>query len=110
MRKCDTCGRKFRLLANNRYEIVKRPIGLLNCLSQGLVYYNVFNCPHCGCQNIVSIVEKGDVKDIENGSVKKVTNAEEAKEYQISENIQKGFEEFTKIMFKQGQVEGEKKE
>lgn len=31
MRKCSACGRKFRLLAKNRYEVVKRPVGF-NCL------------------------------------------------------------------------------
>lgn len=39
--------------------------------------------------------------------IKTVTNAEEAKAYPISENITKGFEEFTKMMFKQGQAESE---
>lgn len=43
-------------------------------------------------------------------SIKMVTNAEEAKEYPISEDILKGFEEFTKMMFKQGQAESEDKE
>jgi len=38
---------------------------------------------------------------------KTVTNAEEAKEYQISEDISKGFEEFNKMIFRQGQTESE---
>ena len=42
--------------------------------------------------------------------IKTVENAEEAEEYQISEDISKGFEEFTKMMFKQGQAENEVKE
>lgn len=57
MRKCTVCGRRFRLLAKNRYEVVKRPAGL-NCLTQGTVYFNAFDCPHCGCQNIVGVLEK----------------------------------------------------
>ena len=65
MRKCNVCGRRFRLLAKNRYEVVKNPVGL-NCLTQGTVYYNAFDCPHCGCQNIVGILEKAKVKDCEN--------------------------------------------
>ncbi|SDN47662.1 hypothetical protein SAMN04490370_1305, partial [Eubacterium ruminantium] len=28
MRKCNVCGRRFRLLAKNRYEVVRRPVGL----------------------------------------------------------------------------------
>ena len=63
MRKCNVCGRRFRLLAKNRYEVVKRPIGF-NCLTQGTVYYNAFDCPHCGCQNIVGVLEKVNVRDI----------------------------------------------
>lgn len=65
MRKCHVCGRRFRLLAKNRYEVVKRPDGLVNCLTQGTVYYNDFNCPHCGCQNIVGVIEKEIVRDVE---------------------------------------------
>jgi transcription elongation factor Elf1 len=57
MRKCNVCGRRFRLRAKNRYEVVKRPVGL-NCLTQETVYFNAFDCPHCGCQNIVGVIEK----------------------------------------------------
>ena len=65
MYKCNTCGKRFRLLAKNRYEIMKRPIGF-NCLVQDTVYFNAFDCPHCGCQNIIGVVEKVNVKDLEN--------------------------------------------
>ena len=64
MRKCNICGRRFRLLARDRYEVVRRPAGL-NCLTEGTVYYNAFDCPHCGCQNIVGVLEKETVRDIE---------------------------------------------
>ena len=39
--------------------------------------------------------------------LKMVTNTKEAETYPINEDISKGFEEFTKMMFKQGQVESE---
>ena len=61
MRKCNTCGKRFRLLAKNRYEVVKSPVGF-NCLTQGTTYYNAFDCPHCGCQNIVGVFEKRKVE------------------------------------------------
>jgi len=61
MRKCNVCSKRFRLLKENRYEVVKSPVGL-NRLTQGTIYYNAFDCPHCGCQNIVGVVEKGKVK------------------------------------------------
>ena len=64
MKKCNVCGRRFRLLAKNRYEVVRRPIGF-SCLTEGTVYYNAFDCPYCGCQNIVGILEKKTVRDIE---------------------------------------------
>ena len=73
MRKCNTCGRRFRLLAKNRYEVMKRPVGL-NILTEGTVYYNAFDCPRCGCQNIVGIVEKANNKDFENEAIKTITN------------------------------------
>lgn len=84
MRKCNVCGRRFKLLAKNRYEVVKSPVGF-NCLTQGTVYYNAFDCPYCGCQNIVGVVEKA----------------------KVNEDILKGFEEFTETMFEQGQKERE---
>ena len=64
MKRCGTCGKRFRLLAKNRYEIVKRPVGV-NCLIQASVYYNAFDCPYCGCQNIVGVVEKNVVESVE---------------------------------------------
>jgi len=85
MRKCSVCGRRFRLLAKNRYEVVKSPVGF-NCLTQGTVYYNAFDCPYCGCQNIVGVVEE---------------------KVKVNEDIPKGFEEFTRMMFEQGQTESE---
>lgn len=68
MRKCSTCGRRFRLLAKNRYEVMRTAVGL-NILTQGTVYYNAFDCPHCGCQNILGLVEKANVKDAEHEAI-----------------------------------------
>lgn len=69
MRKCNVCGRRFRLLAKNRYEVFKSPVGL-NCLTEGTVYSNAFDCPHCGCQNIVGAFVKEKVRDNEPVQVK----------------------------------------
>ena len=65
MYKCKTCGKRFRLLAKNRYEVKRSPVGL-SCLTEGVVYFNAFNCPRCGCQNITGIVETAIVKNSEN--------------------------------------------
>lgn len=64
MKKCNICGRRFRLLAKNRYEVVRRPAGI-RCLTEATTYYNAFDCPRCGCQNVVGVVEKLIVRDIE---------------------------------------------
>ena len=57
-----------------------------------------------------ALTEQGFKIREKNDSIKIITNAEEAEAYPISENISKGFEEFTKMMFKQGQAESEGKE
>ncbi len=51
--------------------------------------------------------ESEDKREKASENTKMVTNAKEVEEYQISEDISKGFEEFTKRMFKQGQEESE---
>ena len=76
MRKCNVCGRRFKLLAKNRYEVVRKPAGL-NCLTEATTYYNAFDCPHCGCQNIVGVLEKEKVRDIENEAQPQAESKEE---------------------------------
>ena len=68
MRKCCTCGKRFNLLAKNRYEVVVKPAGL-ECLTKGTTYYSAFDCPRCGCQNIVGIVEK---EQEDTGAIEKI--------------------------------------
>ena len=50
MRKCNVCGRLFRLLAKNRYEVEEKAVGF-ELLVSPTVYHNAFDCPYCGCQN-----------------------------------------------------------
>ncbi|MBR0090208.1 MAG: hypothetical protein IJP92_00700 [Lachnospiraceae bacterium] len=40
-------------------------------------------------------------------NIKMVTNAKEAEEYKISEDISKGFEKFTELIYRQGEKERE---
>ena len=70
MYKCKTCGRRFRLLAKNRYEVMVSPVGV-EIFTKGTVFYNAFDCPRCGCQNITGVVEKVNVKDYENEAIGK---------------------------------------
>ena len=62
MRKCKVCGKRFELEKSNRYDVVKNPEGL-QALTQSSTTYEAFDCPKCGCQNIVGIREIGDSND-----------------------------------------------
>lgn len=53
---CNVCGHKYELKAENRYTA---------CQNKGLsemfvpaVLYDAFDCPKCGCQNIVGVREE----------------------------------------------------
>ena len=58
MRKCKICGKLFRLKASRRYEVISYPVGLA-CLTQKAQTFECFDCPRCGCQNMVNIREVG---------------------------------------------------
>lgn len=60
--KCKVCGKRFVLFAHNRYVVMVAPVGM-NLLTQKTEYYNAFDCPHCGCQNIVGVVEMNVVDE-----------------------------------------------
>ena len=47
------------------------------------------------------------LNDMENYSIKTVTNAKDAENYPISEDISKGIEEINKLIFENGQAESE---
>ena len=59
MKKCKVCGKRLRLLKENKYEIVQKPVGM-NVLTQGTKIYEAFDCKKCGCQNIVNIREESN--------------------------------------------------
>jgi transcription elongation factor Elf1 len=57
--KCKICGKRMNLKAENRQEIKKNK-SLGECLTNSgssMQIYEAFDCPHCGCQNIVNIRE-----------------------------------------------------
>lgn len=68
MTRCKVCGSFFRLLAKNRYEVKMIPEGMA-CLTSGVTYYNAFDCPKCGCQNLYGTIIKNNV-ELENGKQK----------------------------------------
>lgn len=44
--KCKVCGKEFDLLKERRYTVKS------NSVFVGTQYYDAFDCPFCGCQNI----------------------------------------------------------
>ena len=57
MATCKICGRDFPLMAEVRYTSIDRTKGLSMfdsslSLSNKDVFYDSFDCPHCGCQYI----------------------------------------------------------
>ena len=50
--KCKTCGKRFRLLKENKYFASDR-CGIADALTGGAIKYECFNCPSCGCQVVI---------------------------------------------------------
>ncbi len=72
------------------------------------------NCKDCGnekCKKLGTLPKGYDCAlwqpKVENYSIKTVTNAKEAENYPISEDISKGIEEINKLIFENGQAESE---
>lgn len=57
--KCKVCGKRFRLEADKKYIYTKHPQGF-GVLVEEDKHYECFDCPRCGCQNIVNIREGGE--------------------------------------------------
>lgn len=52
MFKCKVCGKRFELQADRRYEVLRQS----NPVCWPTVY-ECFDCPKCGCQNMVNVRE-----------------------------------------------------
>lgn len=56
MTTCKVCGRDFPLMAEEHYIVrdseKKGVIAALSVQEEG-AQYDAFDCPHCGCQNIM---------------------------------------------------------
>ena len=53
--RCKICGKDFELEAKNKYIAIENK-GLNGSIS-GLKKFECFDCPKCGCQNIVNVRE-----------------------------------------------------
>jgi hypothetical protein len=50
--KCTVCGHEFELKKENRYTVKRKETSLLT--SAVFQEYDCFDCPKCGCQNMVN--------------------------------------------------------
>ena len=53
---CKVCKTNFELLKENKYIACDNKG--VQTIATGYKYYECFDCPKCGCQNIVNIREK----------------------------------------------------
>lgn len=57
MYTCDVCGRDFPLIAEERYTVRgTEKSGIATAISfEEADRYDAYDCPHCGCQNVVNL-------------------------------------------------------
>ena len=55
--RCKTCRGMFEMKAENRYIVAEAKNAGFAALSNGpgIVYYDAFDCPFCGCQNVTGV-------------------------------------------------------
>lgn len=58
--KCKVCSKRIKLIAAKKYLVAKEK-GPLDFLTAQSVY-EAFDCPSCGCQNIVNIRENNIIE------------------------------------------------
>lgn len=64
MKRCKICGRFFWLKSENRYEVSDRQlVPALTSLIKKATVFEAFDCPWCGCQNIVNVRETDEVEE-----------------------------------------------
>ena len=67
MYRCKSCGKFFRLKKENRYEVI-RPTTIAEALNGEVpTILECFDCPRCGCQNMLNVREGGTHDDKTNG-------------------------------------------
>lgn len=54
---CKVCKRRFTARKENRYTITKQKELTDLILNKSQIILECFDCPKCGCQNIVNIRE-----------------------------------------------------
>lgn len=57
MKKCKACGKPLRLRKDGLYIVEKKDETLLGVFTTQTQYFEAFDCPWCGCQNIIGVRE-----------------------------------------------------
>ena len=60
MFECKVCGHEFELKKENRYLSADH-----NLIFGSLILHECFDCPMCGCQNIVNHREQSYIPDLD---------------------------------------------
>lgn len=55
--KCKICKKRFKLMKENRYLAAEK-VAAFGTLTKLPKVFEAFDCPHCGCQNIVNTREE----------------------------------------------------
>ena len=57
--KCKVCGKRFRLKVEDKYD-VRKSASFGDVISGKVTstVFECFDCPRCGCQNVVNVREK----------------------------------------------------
>lgn len=53
---CKVCKRRFTASKDNKY-LAQRPLSITEVMTNTPAIYEAFDCPRCGCQNIVNVRE-----------------------------------------------------
>lgn len=59
--KCKICEKEFELKKEEKYLATEK-VAAFGTLAKLPKTFEAFDCPHCGCQNIVNIREETEVK------------------------------------------------
>lgn len=52
---CKVCGKQFDLKKENKYTVQENKE--INGIASGTKKFECFDCPNCGCQNVLNIRE-----------------------------------------------------
>ena len=69
MKRCTVCGRKIRIRKKDLYTVLDDPSSVVGFLfSRTTVKMDAIDCPHCGCQQVLStrLEEKRDNDEDQN--------------------------------------------